>query len=389
MTEGQNSSPPSDGMDRKHSLPLPGTAAAAIILVGLWGCLSIYSSKAYTVLPFYFVQRQFLWLLCGAVVFLIAALIPFRLYCAWSKRLFLFVLASFLLVLFFGREINGMRGWFTVMPGVNLQPGEFGKGMYLLFLATISVRTYSNEFQRFLFLLSAASAAAFLLILEPDFGTASLYIASFLVVYWISGGRIGWLAAALGLALMASAFFVYLHPYAWDRLMAFLQPESEITRSSWHIRQFQLALAQGGIGGSESGGALWSNAYLPLPHTDSLFASIVETSGLIGGGIVIGGFLLLAFWTRSIAIRKNMSDRARVFFFSAGFLYVMQAFLHISVNVVLVPPTGVTLPILSYGGSSLLSTMLVLGMMLSSIHDRNDPEPQECLSKNEKSGQNS
>jgi cell division protein FtsW (lipid II flippase) len=128
--------------------------------------------------------------------------------------------------------------------------------------------------------------------------------------------------------------------------------------------QFRYAMAKGGLDGAGLGKAVWSNNYLPLSHTDSIFSSLAETLGFIGVLPIMIGFILLLYLTFSLALRAKDSF---ILLFSCGLvsLITFQAFLHISVNVGLLPPTGVTLPLLSYGGSSLVSTMLGFGMLIS------------------------
>ena len=168
---------------------------------------------------------------------------------------------------------------------------------------------------------------------------------------------------------MCSAGFVLTHHYALNRLVGYLETDANAAGSGWHIKQFQYAMAHGGTLGSDWGEAMWSNAYLPLSHSDSAFASIVEASGLLGGMIVISGFLMLVLLFRNAALKKS-AGMVRMVLFSIGAMCAAQAFLHIGVNTALLPPTGLTLPILSYGGSSLIATFGAFGVAFSAAKDK-------------------
>lgn len=364
--EGESSFSTSSAVPLKRSLSaLPVSGAFALVVFGLWGCLSIYASRALGESPLYFVERQLLWLILGTAAFFAAAAIPFRAYRSRSGWLLLCTMAALLTVLLFGVEINGMKGWFRMGEKTFLQPSEFCKVFFILWLCVAAERRYRSEWRRFLTMALPSGLLCLLVMRQPDLGTALLFFLGFLSVYWVAGGTLLLSLASLLAFSLGTTFFVILNPYALDRIMGFLDPGGGIARSAWHVKQFQYAMAQGGLTGSEAGCALWSNAYLPLPHTDSLYASIVESSGMIGGWIVILAFVLFAFGLALLSRRKGLSKTARCFIFCAGLLYVIQALLHIGVNSVLLPTTGVTLPVLSYGGSSLLSTMLAFGMICS------------------------
>ena len=201
-------------------------------------------------------------------------------------------------------------------------------------------------------------------ILEPDFGTAIIYFAGFVIVYWIGGGKKRYLAAIFIFGFISSIIVILTNPYVLQRILGYLFPLSDPYGSGWHSMQFRYAMARGGLEGAGLGKAVWSNTYLPLSHTDSIFSSLAETLGFIGVLPVLIGFILLIYLTFTLALHSK--DRFVVLFScSLVSLITFQAFLHIGVNVGLLPPTGVTLPLLSYGGSSLVTTMLGFGMLIS------------------------
>jgi cell division protein FtsW (lipid II flippase) len=186
----------------------------------------------------------------------------------------------------------------------------------------------------------------------------------FLIVFMISGERLLFLFPGIIAGLAGAVWIFFQKPYVWRRFLAFLDPSIDPRGSGWHILQFKYALARGGFSGRDWGGAVWSNAYLPFSYSDSTFASLTESVGFVGALPVIIGYCVLAYLCYRLSLSTREKSR-RVFVFSVGMLVAAQALLHMSVNVGLFPPTGVTLPLFSYGGSSLISTMLGFGMVLS------------------------
>ncbi len=340
------------------------TGAIGLTILGLGGCLAIYSARSFGEDPFYFALRQLVWLGSGVIVFLALARIPFRFYVRYAAALAVLAFTSLILVLIFGTTINGMRGWFSLGGGVLLQPSELAKGAYLLLLSTIAAEETKSERSRFLRMAGAGAAFCGILLLQPDFGTASVYFLALATVVFVSTFRRRYLFFLAAGALPCAAVFLLKYDYAAARIAGYLNPDAHLYGAGWHIKQFQYTLAHGGLFGSEWEGALWSNAYLPLAHSDSAFAAIVESGGGAGGLLIPGGFLAMVWLFRETALRTG-DPAARILIFSSGALCAIQALLHIGVNTALLPPTGLTLPIFSYGGSSLLGTMILFALACS------------------------
>lgn len=353
--------------EKKDTFHFPAAGLIALFVIGLWGCLLIYAAGALGSSPGFYAWRQMIWLAAGCLSFAVSAAVPFPVLLSWRNTLFRIALAALILVLIFGDRIRGMTGWFA-FGSVLLQPSEFAKPVFILLLAAASGSGSSaGEGRRFLRQILIAGTFCLLILAEPDFGSAALFYLGMLIVLWLQGTSPRFLIPVFLAAPAGAGLFLYFKPYAFDRVLSYLNPGSTLYRGTWHIRQFQYALAEGGWTGSEHGAALWSNAYLPLPHSDSLFASIVETSGLLGGLIVLLAFSAASFGMVYLARRERLRPEAALYVEGVAFLYLAQALLHISVNVVLLPPTGVTLPLLSYGGSSLCSTMIALGTAFSAF----------------------
>ena len=338
--------------------------AIGLSVLGLGGCLAIYSARSFGENPLYFVFRQLIWLGSGVIFFLLLARVPFRYYMKYARHLAGLSFLALILVLLFGISINGMKGWFPVGGLLLIQPSEIAKAPFLLLLSVLAAKEDETPRKRFFQMFGLGAAFCGIIMLQPDFGTATVYFSALAIVLFVSGLQFYFLAALLIAALPCTVFFLLKHEYAMARIAGYLNPDSHIYGAGWHIKQFQYTLAHGGLLGSEWGGAMWSNAYLPLSHSDSAFASIVESGGIAGGLLIIAGFLAMVLLFRRMAL-KSSSGTARILIFSVGATCAVQALLHIGVNTALLPPTGLTLPIFSYGGSSLFGTMAAFGMACS------------------------
>ena len=361
---------PLDEGQPKLPFGLSLTSGLTLLLIGLWGCLSIYNAKAFGEFPLHFAGRQLGWLAVGLAVFFIASKIPFDFYRTLAPYAVAASLLTLLGVLKFGTSVNGMRGWFPMPGGLAMaQPSEFAKIPLLIFLCVVAAEVKSSWRMRFAKMGGTTLAFILLVGAEPDFGMATMFFSAFAVVYWIAGGEL--LYAALAAAVFATfgTFFVLDNDYAVARFAGYLNPNMDLLGNGWHVKQFQYTMAHGGLFGSNWGNALWSNAFLPLPHSDSVFASIVESAGFAGGLLVILGFMALPLAAWQLAKRTKSQD-AKIFIMGVGAFLAVQALLHISVNATMIPATGITLPILSYGGSSLLSTMILFGVALSAFRER-------------------
>lgn len=352
-------------MIKNMKIPFSFPVFAALLVSGLWGCLLIYSARAYGAEPLFMVKRQLLWLVLGFAGLFCGSLIPFRKLLAWRYYIGGVMGLILLYTLLFGLKVNGMRGWLVLFDRIQIQPSEFAKIAFLLICCSFGAQENLTRWQRYIALGVTAGVFWLLIILQPDFGTAFIFLLGFLIVLYLSGGTWREFLVSFGCAFAGIAGFLIWKQYSFDRILGFLDPDSPTARSAWHLQQFRYTLAQGGVAGSDHNGALWANAYLPLPHSDSLFATIVESSGFVGGLIIISAFCVITFVFVRYSMKQDLIPEARIFIAGIALMYLAQALLHISVNVLLLPPTGITLPFLSYGGSSLCSTLLAFGIAAS------------------------
>lgn len=339
-------------------------AGAAGVLLGLWGCLAVFNATAHLVEPFSFAGRQLLWLAVAVVVLLVTSAVPARGYRRLLPWLASGAFALLWLVLLCGVRINGMRGWFA-WRGVFLQPSEVAKPVFVLTLAWLFTRGDAGERRGWRGLLLPVAGFALWgipLALEPDFGALLVYALVFAALAWAAGvpGRV---LLTLALLMVAAAVTVLLlFPYVWQRVLGFLFPEAYAQSFGWHVNQFQRAVAAGGVFGCSWGHGMVTQTQLPLGYSDSMFATLAETLGLVG---VLPLLLVVVAWVVYGYRRARCAGDAFAGLAILGLvvLLTVQSLIHLSVNLGLMPPTGITLPLISYGGSSLVSSLAAIGMV--------------------------
>jgi len=339
---------------------------AVLLLLLIWGMHALGCTDSGTEFN-QFLLRQIQWTILGTAILAVAAAIPFV---WWEKTAFGWCLAALLLVLavtFCGRTVNGMRGWFGGSDWM-FQPSEFAKPLFLLALVKLSV--YGDDRHRvqagrlLLFL-----PFALLLAKQPDFGMLLVYFAALLITQWLCSRKPVWLLVSLGGGIVAGSYALLRFPYVVNRFQAFWNPEADFFRHGWHTMQFRIALAHGGWTGAADGKALWSSLQLPLSHSDSAFAAICEAAGFLGGAVVLLA-LAAMLWAGWLAFKRGRDRACDRFILAGTALCVFQGLLHISVNLTVFPITGLTLPFISYGGSSLTAYMLMFGMIFSAMREQ-------------------
>lgn len=337
------------------------------IILSSWGCLAIYNASLQFPQPEYYALKQCLWLLAGIIIALFFYRLDSKLIFKYVPLLYAAAVLSLLLVLFVGHTHNHMKGWFHT-GWFSIQPSEFSKPVFCLALCWYCHNRMSgdNELANYLRYLCWATPFILLIAVQPDFGTTLIYVMITLVVYWLFGGRMKFVFISF-LAMIPLVLGVLLrYPYVWQRIQGLWNPQAHAAGAGFHLLQLERSIASGGFWGKSLGKGLWSQGYLPLTHNDSIFASFCEAVGFIGGFVLILTFsiALYAAGKKKIKMHNKLYGNA---LFILVFSLVLQAFIHISVNVQLLPPTGITLPFFSYGGSSLVSSFVTIGFCKSLI----------------------
>lgn len=317
---------------------------------------------------YYYLRHQLIYgLAIGIVGFLAGFFIYYR---AWEKlSLVLLLLSLFLLVLVFtplGLKIYGSERWLNVF-GVTVQPGELIKLSFLIYLSAwvsrsrIRGRSLKEGLLPFLFLIGIVSL---LLIMQPSTTTAVIIFGTSLLTYFTAGAKFKFLIASLFLCVLAFSLIVYFTPYRLERVMSFLNPDSDELGKTYHINQALIAIGSGGISGVGFGESTTKLKYLPEPITDSIFAIIGEETGFLGSLFLVLLFFVLV--SRGLIIAKRAPDNfGRLLATSFISLVGLQAFVNIGAISGLLPLTGVPLPFISYGGTALAVFLTMSGIMLN------------------------
>ena len=341
-------------------------AGLLCIMTGLLGCVAVYNATFHLAHPFRYVTRQFVWLFPAFLTLIITAGASAARHKSIGVVVAVGLYAALWGVLVLGVRVNGMRGWFA-WHGIFVQPSELGKPAFVLLLAGLitSLRQRNYDIKReFLVLLAFLAAWVLPISLQPDFGTMLVYIFAFAATYICAGGRVRYLAGAGAAALPFGFISFWLNPYLTDRFLAFLRPAEYAHSAAWHIQQFQLTLASGGLFGRSWGEGVQTQNYLPLGYSDSVFATLGEAIGFLG---VLPFIVLILAYVLYVyrAIQRAADGLHATVMLGAVFILVGQAFLHLSVNLGIFPPTGLPLPLISYGGSSLVATLALIGLVES------------------------
>jgi cell division protein FtsW len=368
----------STGQPRRFAFDpwLIGTVAA-LLLVGLImvASASIGVSERETGNAFFYFQRQLVYVGLGLVAALLAIAIPTS---VWEKHsIYLlagaFVLLVLVLVPGLGHEVNGSRRWVR-LGFMNFQVSELARVMLLTYIASYAVRRSDElcgSFKGFMKPVGVLGAAAVLLLAEPDFGAATVLMATGLAVLFLAGVRLHHLLVPVLIAVAGMAVLAVTSSYRMRRLTAFRNPWDDPFDSGFQLVQSLIAIGRGEWFGVGLGSSVQKLFYLPEAHTDFVFAVLAEEFGFVGVVAVVGLFTVLV--GRALDIARKAADAGLTFqsylAASIGIWVGLQAFVNIGVNMGLLPTKGLTLPLLSYGGSSMLVTLGVLGVLLRIHHE--------------------
>jgi cell division protein FtsW len=320
--------------------------------------------------PFYYLQRQALFVGLG----LMAAWLVYQVRLVyWEKSgMALLGFSLFLLVLVLlpgvGKEVNGSTRWIS-LGMFNLQVSEAVKLMLILYVAGYLVR-HGEEVRTsilgFIKPMLMVGLAALLLLLEPDFGATVVIIGTVLGMMYLGGVRFMQFVSFLGLFGAAALLLVVTSPYRMERLTSFMNPWADPFDSGFQLTQSLIAIGTGGWFGTGLGGSVQKLFYLPESHTDFLFAVLSEELGFIGVCTIIALYSMLFYRAIRIALlaEKCGNRFAAYLAYGIGIWLAMQAVINMGVNMGMLPTKGLTLPLMSYGGSSLIICCMAIGLLL-------------------------
>jgi cell division protein FtsW len=357
--------------------PVTLALAAALLLIGLVMVTSASMSIAAKDFgdPFYFLERQLMFGAVGVGCALVVARIPVRVWERSSAVLLLLGLVLLLLVLIpgLGATVNGARRWLRIGPA-NFQVSELAKVLILAWVCSYCVRKRSELTETAWGLAKPVlllGAAALLLLLEPDFGAATVLFATGFAVLFVAGARLRYVILAVSGVALVFALLALATPYRLKRLTGFLHPWDDPFNGSFQLTQSLIAIGRGSWFGVGLGSSVQKLFYLPEAHTDFVFAVLAEELGLVG---VVGVLVLfVALVARALAISRQAAQAGLMFqayvALAFGVWLGLQACVNIGVNMGVLPTKGLTLPLLSYGRSSLLVSLGWLGVLLRIHHE--------------------
>jgi cell division protein FtsW len=352
---------------------------AVTVLLVVFGLIMVYSASSIVGLSdygdsAYFFKKQLMILGLGLVALVICAAVPYRFWAGlFSAGAWLVLVALLIAILVMGNGELGATRWIDI-AGFNLQPGEFAKIALVLVGAQIAVhiKDQGTSPQLAGAAIAALAVPVLLLFLQPDYGTLAIAMVGVGVVLWFGEFPRSWILALLG-ALVVVSLIAMTSQFRADRIDSWQDPEADPLGTGYQIRNSLFALSDGGLFGTGLGMSRQKFLYLPMAQNDFIFAIIGEELGLLGALAVV--LLFVAFIWASLQVARHAPDVAgRSIAAAAGTLIGVQAFLNIFCVIGIIPVTGKPLPFISDGGTSLISSLMLVGLILSVSFNSAQPD---------------
>jgi len=343
-----------------------------VLLLVLFGLVMVFSASAVMAKsqfgsPYYFMVRQSIWAGIGMIALVVLMRIDYRHYNN-PKVVFPAIAVTMLLLVgvFASRDSHNTHRWFR-FGGLSFQPSELATPVMVLFLAYfLQTRMHKMDDWRGTVLRAALPPLLFigLVLGEPDLGTAIVCAAVTILMLYLAGLQVRYIGIALACSTPVLYYMLFRVPWRRARMLAFVNPEADPRGTGFHILQSLIAVGTGGLRGLGLMEGRQKLFYLPEPHTDFIFANICEELGLIGAVAVVALFVFLGY--RGLRAAFLSTDPfARFLAFGITSAILIQAFFNMSVVVALLPTKGITLPFISFGGTSLFVTMACMGVLLN------------------------
>lgn len=338
----------------------------AMLLVSI-GLVFVFEASSIRALnatgdSFYFLKLQVRWIAIGLVAFTFFSIFNYKNLYYLSVPIMFFVIILLIAVLIpgIGKTAGGAQSWID-LGIINIQPAEFAKFAFVLYLSSWFSKKEKGRFLPFIFLLGFV---LFLIMMQPDMGTAVMLFALGISIYILAGEDIRFLFLIAPVAILGFVGLVMMAPYRLARLTAFLHPENDPLGVGFHINQILISFSEGGIIGRGFGASRQKYLFLPEAHTDSIFAIIAEEMGFIGGMFLI--ILFVVFLYKLYQIFAYSKDKFAKILIGGIFTYfALQIVINLGGMVNIMPLTGVTLPFISYGGSSMIISFVLLGIAVN------------------------
>ncbi len=353
--------------------PILLVAGIALIAFSIY-TLGVATSEDVPGNPYYYVVRQSIYAVVGIALMLGVARIDYSRFRELRVGIYTAMIGLIVLVLMLGEATRGSRRWIE-LPFFTFQPSELGKVLLVVALAAFVIDRSRrvSERQRTLRILALGLFPAVLVFLQPDLGTALVYAVVTLAVLFIAGVRWTHFAALGGVAAGLVAIVLVIAPalgtpiladYQQDRLTAFLHPSDDPADSSYQINQALIAVGSGGKTGRGDDATQTQEGFLPERHTDFIFAVVGERFGFVGAAFLLSLYALLIWRAlRIMTLSKNLYGSMIAGGIAAMLMF--QVFVNVGMNLGIMPITGIPLPLMSSGGSSVIVTFLALGLLQS------------------------
>ena len=336
------------------------------LMIIVLGLLFLYSASK-NLFSMYILKKQIIWIFVGIIILLITLSIDYRKFIDLAYPLYVLNIFMLILVLLIGHEKGGARRWIT-FGGFNFQPSEFAKLSLILALASFMGRR--KDLKKGITFVGGACLLAtplfVLILIEPDLGGGLLLLPAVLGMLFIGGAGVRYIIGLCGLGVLSLPFFWhFLKGYQKQRLLTFINPNMDPLGTGYTIIQSKIAIGSGGfLGKGWLSGTQNQLNFLPERHTDFIFSVVGEVWGFIGSLVLILVYTLILY---RIAKIIDMTTDVYGKLIAAGFLsiFAVQIVVNIGMTIGIFPVVGLTLPFVSYGGSSLITNLLFVGLMLN------------------------
>ena len=332
--------------------------------------------------PLYFITRQMLYLVAAAAVAFVAIRIPLKLWFSQTFLWWLIILALLTAVLIFGQSINGSKRWLSV-AGINFQPSELAKFVMVLFTADYVVRRTDEirfSWMGFWRLCIPMVMVLVLLLLEPDLGASVVVVASMMAVFFLAGAPARQFGVLFLAAVGALIIAIVSAPYRLKRLTSFMNPWDDTMGSDYQLKQSLIAFGRGEWTGTGLGHSVQKLSYLPEAHTDFMLAIIGEELGFIGICVLFAILFILVSSAMRIGHRALINQHLRAGYLAYGIavIFLLQILVNGGMNMGMLPTKGLTLPFISYGGTSLIVCTLMVAVLLRIDQETQNPAPKSA-----------
>lgn len=349
------------------------------IFLVIFGLLMVYSASNVVALykyndAYYFIKRQAIFAGIGLSLMILIINIDIRKIYKYSSIIFMMSIVCLVLVLIPGIGVvrGGARSWIG-FGSLSFQPSELTKVSIILFLSKYFSKYDKDllKFKYFIFMLIIIGVVFALIMLQPDFGTGLVIVLSSFLLLFVTGAPFKFFLLLFIVGIIGIICLVISAPYRMERIFSFLDPWSDPLGSGFQAIQSMYALAPSGLFGLGFNKSIQKHFFLPEPQNDFIFAIVAEELGLFGATILLSLFLILIY--RMFKVAKTVDNPFYKYIsYGIGLVFFVQVFINIGVVIGLLPVTGITLPIISYGGTSLMISLMMIGLIINISKYRGD-----------------